>query len=56
MKNQLLYKGRFYWEIQIAFVVLMWQHTKKEDRPTKSRGIRLGRFVVWIDSQWRKKS
>lgn len=47
-------KGNWYYECQILMFVFMWKH----DMTHENRGIdllRIGRFVVWIDTAWKWK-
>lgn len=46
------FKGNWYYEWQVLCLVFMWLHDM-EHTPTSNRGLRIGRFYVWYDTQWK---
>lgn len=44
-------KGAYYWEMQVAMVVIMWKHDN--DHPSYDNGLSIGRLYIWRDSMWR---
>jgi hypothetical protein len=45
-----MFKGTWYYEIQILMFVFMWRHT--DIGANHPKGLTIGRFHVWCDTAW----